>query len=260
MIFDAAKAEVQETWNACLGNIEAAIEAMPTTPFTVFFRDNESGLDEGDQLTPKKLEQKIASGIQKLKTNILVQVLTNHGIMNPETDDLMGCLIYLLTIKKRAVVTNSINSESKKALVQSSVTVPFNFEAIKRCSAELYLDLNQNRIINGVLHDFSHRLQSRMAIIEEIKHHVSCLKVRKEAIIKLERGDISVLDSVDSIVQNEMKLKAEQTELETQLKKLDTDERVDKPGFPIRRTAWSYFFGGITLSLCFQKGFVKMMW
>ena len=163
--------------------------------------------------------------------------------MNPETDDLIGCLIYLLTIKKSAVVTNSIDSESKKMLVQSRVEeVPFNFEAIKRGSAELYLDLNQSRIINGVLHDFSHRLQSRMAIIEEIKHHVSCLKVRKEAITKLERGDISVLDSVDSIVQKEMELKAKQTELETQLKELDTNERVDKPGFPIKRTARSYFF------------------
>ena len=66
-LVDAAKAEVQETWNAGLGKIEAAIEAMPTTPFTVFVRDNESDLDEEDQLTPKKLERKIARALNILK-------------------------------------------------------------------------------------------------------------------------------------------------------------------------------------------------
>ena len=229
-LVDAAKAEVQETWNAGLGKIAAAIEAMPTTPFTVFVRDNESDLDEEDQLTLKKLERKIARGIKHLKENIVEQVLINHGIMNPETDDLMGCLIYLLTIKKSAEVTNSIDSESKKTRVQLRVEeVPFNFEDIKIEDYDIdYTFITQ---LSGMIQTLNQQISDRTRLSEGIKSTLSNIDSTEAHIASLKmNGDLEQAETIRKLDADNENIKAWiryydylKTHADTELRAINTD-------------------------------------
>ena len=246
--------EVDARLTGFLEALDQKVTDMPTSPFLVVIRDNEEDLDEDEKLTKQKLTQKIDKNLTKLKKTVLANLKENGFAFTPNAETTLLYIFYLFLIKKDMEVGNlaETNDDLRRKVVESD---GFDFRAITNRRAHLNeYEKTLSEQIKEVLTPYNDLLRSvelkEAAFQAEVAPLVSNIRtlvalesefdpraIQKE-INRLE-GEIGTYHGGIQILTDDI------TTLNASIARLDTDDVVDKEGFPKTITAkshllWSY--------------------
>ncbi|MGC6366795.1 MAG: hypothetical protein ACON35_02210 [Candidatus Marinamargulisbacteria bacterium] len=250
-LFNSKTDQIKSKWNLFFNEIESNVARLSEIPFTFVIR-NDFGFYNGEI----DVMDLIDSAIEKIKQDIVTNVIKNKGIMPTSLNNTLLLYLYYLFIKKDCVVANLdasnqdlLDSINQKKSVLNDLMYPIESIYNTNGAGPLFKEFFMSQISSQ-----SKLIKDYFAFIENVEldlKNIQNLKLMVANITKKLEDSTNLLDTkdLDSINQDlattENKIstyKDEKVDLERKLNEVDSDERMERDGWPDTKVAKGFLW------------------